>query len=208
MKPTKPPSRAHGHHYPPEELHNEGVAHERKDIDLRAIVMFLILMFVICGVVALLMGGLFKLLDYRAAQNDPKLSPLARPATVMPKTTTGSATFGGASGPRLLTNESIALEQQREAEREVAEGYAWTNKSAGVVRIPIEEAKKLIAERGLPARPGGTPQEVGTTLPARGESSSGRLVNGPPRGAGLPDVPATGAAPTAPAQPTHKEGGR
>ena len=111
MKPTKPPSHiAPGHHHPPEEMHNEGVAHEHSDIDIRAIVMSMIFMFAICGTVALLMAGLLKLLEYRAANNDPTLSPLARPSTVMPRTTSGSPTFGAATGPQLLTNEPVALE--------------------------------------------------------------------------------------------------
>ena len=201
MKPTKPASHGAHHHYSPEELHNEGVAHEHGDIDIRAIAMFLGLMFVGCGIVALLMGGLFKLFEGRAAQNDPQLSPIARPASAMPRTTTGAATFGAARGPQLLTNEPVALEHQREAEREVAQEYGWVNKEAGVARIPIEDAKKLIAERGLPVRPTEAAPETGTTLPARGESSSGRIVNGPPRGAGLPEIQGSGAA--AP----HKEGG-
>ena len=202
MKPTKPPSHiAPGHHHPPEEMHNEGVAHEHSDIDIRAIVMSIVVLFAICGTVAVLMAGLFKLLEYRAANNDPKLSPLARPVTVMPRTTTGSPTFGAAIGPQLLTNEPVALERQHQSERQLMQGYAWADQKAGVARIPIEEAKKLIAERGLPSRQGGTAAEIGTSLPARGESSSGRIVNGPPRGAGLPNVP--GAAASSKAPPPH-----
>lgn len=208
MKPTKPASHvAHGHHHTPEEMHNEGVAHERSDIDVRAIVMSAVFMFAICGIVAALMAGLFKLLEYQAANNDPKLSPLARPSTVMPRTTAGSPTFGAATRPQLLTNEPVALEHQRQSERQVMQGYTWADQTAGVARIPIEEAKKLIAERGLPARPAGTPADVGTSLAARGESSSGRIVNGPPRGAGLPDVPGAGASSNAPVPAPHKGGG-
>ena len=190
MKPTNPSSHgARGHRlHPPEEMHNEGVAHEHSDIDIRAIVMSMVVMFAICVAVAGVVGALFKYLEYQAANNDPKLSPVARPATVMPRTTTGTPTFGAAAGPRLLTNEPVALERQRETERQVLQGYGWTDQAAGVARIPIEEAKKLVAERGLPARPDGARPEAGTWQPARGESSSGRLVDGPPRGAGLPDV--------------------
>jgi hypothetical protein len=201
MKPTNPSSHgARGHQlHPPEEMHNEGVAHERSDIDIRAIVASILALFTICVTVVLLMGGLFKLLDYRAAQDDPPVSPVARPASVMPRTTADAPTFGTAAGPRLLTNEPVALERQRETERQVLQGYAWTNQAAGVARIPIDEAKKLIAARGLPP-PDGAQPEAGTWQPARGESSSGRLVDGPPRGAGLPVV--TGAAaPSAPHQP-------
>ena len=90
MKPTNPSSHgARGHQlHPPEEMHNEGVAHERSDIDIRAIVASILALFTICVTVVLLMGGLFKLLDYRAAQDDPPVSPVARPASVMPRTYT------------------------------------------------------------------------------------------------------------------------
>ena len=56
-------------------------------------------------------------------------------------------------------------------------GYGWVNQGAGVARMPIDQAKKLIVERGLPVREG---EEVsptlGTRLPARGESSGGRII--------------------------------
>jgi hypothetical protein len=35
---------------------------------------------------------------------------------------------------------------------ELLEGYQWVDEQAGVVRIPIERAMELLAERGLPSR--------------------------------------------------------
>jgi hypothetical protein len=37
-------------------------------------------------------------------------------------------------------------------EDEQLHGYAWVDKGSGAVRIPIERAIEIVAERGLPAR--------------------------------------------------------
>jgi len=54
--------------------------------------------------------------------------------------------------PRLQTDPRDDLANLRRAEDEVLDGYAWVDRNAGVVRIPIEQAMKLTAERGLPTR--------------------------------------------------------
>ncbi len=47
-----------------------------------------------------------------------------------------------------LPLDDMAAERKRVAEK--AAGYEWVDKQGGIARIPIEEAKKLIAEKGLP----------------------------------------------------------
>ena len=54
--------------------------------------------------------------------------------------------------PRLQTDPRDDLVNLRRSEDEVLQSYAWVDRSAGVVRIPIEQAMKLTAERGLPTR--------------------------------------------------------
>jgi hypothetical protein len=44
------------------------------------------------------------------------------------------------------------LAELRAAEEEILGSYSWAEKEKNVVRIPIERAMELIAERGLPAR--------------------------------------------------------
>jgi len=44
------------------------------------------------------------------------------------------------------------LKAFREHEHEILTTYGWADKSAGVVRIPIDRAKDLLIERGLPVR--------------------------------------------------------
>jgi len=54
--------------------------------------------------------------------------------------------------PRLQTNPREDLRALRAREDELLTTYGWVDKPAGVVRIPIEEAMKLVLKRGLPAR--------------------------------------------------------
>ncbi len=75
--------------------------------------------------------------------------------------------------PRLEGLESLG--ESPEPARETRHGYAWVDRKAGVVRIPIEKAMNILANR-LPSR--ATPEGQ----PERGEpggSSSGRA---PPKG--------------------------
>lgn len=60
--------------------------------------------------------------------------------------------------PGLLMDEPSALKQYRRREDAALSTYGWMDKAAGVARLPIDRAKALVLERGLPARsdrPGG-----------------------------------------------------
>jgi hypothetical protein len=63
------------------------------------------------------------------------------------------------------------LQQLREAESAKLNSYGWIDKSTGVVRIPIDRAMDLLAQRGLLAR--GTSNEIGgkTVLQMRQEKA-------------------------------------
>ena len=54
--------------------------------------------------------------------------------------------------PRLQTDPREDLTNMRQAEEQLLTSYGWVDRNAGVVRIPIEQAMKLTAERGLPTR--------------------------------------------------------
>ncbi len=60
--------------------------------------------------------------------------------------------------PQLQETEVPDLKAIRAAEDQVLNGYAWMDPEKGVVRIPIDRAIDLLAERGLPSGPEGTPQ--------------------------------------------------
>jgi hypothetical protein len=206
----------HKHHEPGEEdlLHNVDVEHEHADVDLRAVIGSAIVLLVVVVASQLLMWALFVVFDKQAAANEPSVSPLAAPPATMPKNQMGTAIFTPetVAGPHLLTNEPMNLQQQRDKEQKVLHSYGWVNQAAGVARIPIDEAKKLIVERGLPAREG---EEVsptlGTRLPTRGESSGGRVITVPaqePTQEAAPGAPEGGHGQPAgqqPGTPAHGE---
>jgi hypothetical protein len=172
MTSTDPHAKHPGdHHYSPDELHNADVAHEHTDVDVRTILMYAAGLAAVVLVVHVIILGVFHVLEGQAANNDPQLSPLSVPAGQLPPE------------PRLLTNEYQQLEKERAKEADALKGMA--------------EAKKNAIGQ-LPARAGAPVDErLGTTLPARGESSGGRTITGHP----APAAPATPPAPAAPAKP-------
>ena len=197
MTPIKPDPRAldtlhsqHGH-AEHDGLYNEDVAHEHADVNVRAVLMFCLGLVVVVGVVQVAMWGFFNLLERQAVQNDPVVSPLAVPAGRLPPE------------PRLLTDEPGNLRQIKADEEQILRGYGWVDQNAGAARIPIDEAKKKLMQQGLPVRPEGPVDALmGTSLPARGESSSGRVITAKPQ-----ENAAQPAQAPAPAAAPHKSGG-
>jgi hypothetical protein len=68
-----------------------------------------------------------------------------------------------APAPRLESNPSVDLETFRAAEEAKLNSYGWIDKDTGIVRIPIERAMDLIAQRGLPTRGPRTKNSSGIT---------------------------------------------
>jgi hypothetical protein len=65
--------------------------------------------------------------------------------------------------PQLQTSPSLDWEEYRSASEAQLRTYGWVNRDAGTIRIPIERAMELTAQRGLPARaptPAPTKKEV------------------------------------------------
>ncbi len=212
MKPTDPhpgqgasgrkyddgvPHHDHGVH---DELHNDDVAHEHSDVNLGALGMSVVVLSVVAAASMLAMYLLLGWFERQAKANDPAPSPVAVPATEMPATTRTSPAFnaGITNAPQLLTNEPMALQLQEAAARERLQSYGWVDQNAGVARMPIDAAMKLVAERGLPVREGATTPTFDVRLPARGEASGGRAITVP-----LPER--TDAAPAAD-QPAPQHG--
>jgi hypothetical protein len=174
MTPTKPDPHAAGirasHRHGEHDVHdNEEVAHEHSDINVRAVLMFCMGLVVVVAVVQVAMWGLFEVLERQAAQNDPIVSPLAIPEGQVPPE------------PRLLENEPAYLRQIKAGEAQILGDYGWVDQKTGAARIPIDDAKKKLLEQGLPVRADGPAGDLlGTSLPARGEASSGRIITARP----------------------------
>lgn len=140
--------------------HNPDVDHEDSDIDFGIVLKVaagLALTVVVC---ALIVRAVFGELSREARARDPKLSPLAcRPRQ------------------RLVLHEPQELHKFRAEEDRALAGYGWIDQIGGVTHIPIAEAKKLLAGRGLPVRADASSDTTeGTHRPAYGEASGGRNI--------------------------------
>lgn len=78
--------------------------------------------------------------------------------------------------PRLETQPGQTLNAIQAQDDVILNSYTWVDRAHGIVRIPIDRAMTLVAEQGLPTRPGGQQgyQDTGTTLPSG--ASSGRAT--------------------------------
>jgi len=111
---------------------------EGDGVSYRGIVVFVVILAVTTFICQGIVVGMFKLFDKSAVSSSPARAAMAAPAGTMPPP------------PNLLTNEPLNLKNFREHEADVLETYGWQDKNAGVVRLPIDRAKELLLERGLP----------------------------------------------------------
>jgi len=123
---------------------NPAVHHEETDVDLRAILAFGAGLVAVAIAVHILIWLLFRFFDAQAARRDVVEYPLAaEQADRLPPE------------PRLQTNPRQDLQDLRTQETDTLTTYGWVDRNNGVVRIPIDDAMKLVVQRGLPARQAG-----------------------------------------------------
>jgi hypothetical protein len=131
---------------------NQEVEFEREDLAPKPILLFLLALIVGCLLVALLLRGMYSFLDAYENHHEPAQSPLAQQATSDTRTVSPGEVMKFPQ-PRLETDEPREINDFREKEEETLHSYSWVDQQAGVVRIPIDRAMQLLAQRGLPTRP-------------------------------------------------------
>ena len=185
-------------HHPQKPTANPDAGHEHSDINLRAIIWFVVVLAAIVVSVDIAMWGMFKGLNRLERSNDPIVSTLAQEAT-----RPGAPPPGPAP---LQTTPWADLKVFRAEQYAHLHGYGWVDETAGVARVPIDKAKEMLLKKGLPVRPELADDTEGTHIAAGGESNGGRTIH-----AGEPDksspVAPQAVAPPAPAAPTKPGGG-
>jgi hypothetical protein len=137
----------HHHAAPSGPVEGDGVSYS-------GIVWFVVILTVVTVVCQLLMWGLFAYLDKRQDASDVARSPFAAPQGQLPPP------------PNLLTDEPVNLLQYQRSEDTALGTYGWIDKEAGTVRLPIDRAKELLLQQGLPVR-AATPPPVPETKKAQ-----------------------------------------
>jgi hypothetical protein len=117
--------------------------YETRDANAGGAFKFLLVLGIVLVATGLVCWGLFRFLSARDVNQSASDSPFA-------------GTRQLPLGPQLQVNpREDWLKFRREQEKSL-ETYAWENRSAGTVRVPIEEAMELLVKKGLPVQ--GTPQ--------------------------------------------------
>ncbi len=131
-------------------------AHEESDVSASGIIKFGVALTIATGVVCLLVWGLFSIFNSQAAKTERRAPPLYRGDRLPPE-----PRLQGMPGHQSFPSEDIR--EFRAQENAELNSYGWVIQPAGqqpgVVRIPIEEAKKLIVARGLPTPPANATQK-------------------------------------------------
>ena len=141
----------------PEETHinEQHDAFERTDLSPRTIIAFLVGLAVFGVLVHFVIAGMLRYMDHAEQMRQTRLGPTMpslRPTqpdtrSVQPRD------IDQFPEPRLEGNERIEINSFRLNEEKLLHSYGYVDQQRGVVRIPIDRAMQLIAERGLPTRP-------------------------------------------------------
>ena len=191
---STPGTDAHAHR----SLHHDNVAHEHSDISVRGVIWFAVTLAVIVAILQVFIWGLMKVFNRVEVSNDPYVSPLAAPASATPT----SSMF---AEPRLQTTPWLDLKEFRAGEDNYLNSYGWVDQKGGVAHLPIEKAKALLLQRGLPARADQQDPAEGTHAFAYGESNGGRSI--PAGGADQSSPQPTKAGEAAPKSPQPTKAG-
>jgi hypothetical protein len=116
-----------------------GRGHEERDVPLQPLIISGVCLVVLAGLSLLAMWLLFDYFAARRARLEVVPSAVFEARQLPPE-------------PRLQVSPQQDMRQMRAAEMAALHSYGWVDRQAGIVRIPIERAIELLAERGLPAR--------------------------------------------------------
>jgi hypothetical protein len=132
------------------------IGHETTDVHVWEVGKFGIALGLLCVASLGLLFGLFR---YFQARDNTAMVKQIDPVRTFPQ-------------PQLQTTPKLDLKAIRDAEDQTLATYGWVDRDKGVVRIPIERAMELLAQRGLPAR-ATQPAAAAVSMPT--ESSHGGI---------------------------------
>jgi hypothetical protein len=122
-----------------EHLQHRSPGHETQDAKIGPIVLTGVGLAVTLAVVGLIVYGVFQYLGTHPASS-ARPNPMSAFDSQIPP------------APQIEEHPAIEIEQLHAQEEHTLSTYGWTDKKAGVVRIPIDRAMELQLERGFPTR--------------------------------------------------------
>ncbi len=147
-----------------------GPGYETTDANVRETATFLIVLGATLAVVFVLAFGIGKLINMNLAREDGPTSKWSQYAGVKPSNLESDPQIQQQQlhemvqrfpTPRLQTDDGeFDVAEMHAREDMLLDHYSWTNDQKQAVRIPIDRAMQLLAQRGLPVQ-GAQPAETG-----------------------------------------------
>jgi len=142
------------------------LGYEGTDVQVSGIVVFLTALAIFVAVTGVLCVGIGKVIDAQMAKADGPTTKWNHPVDVRKLGNLASSPelqqqFAQLASrfptPRLQTDDGYQEITDMHAKEDLLlENYSWVDEGKGTVRIPIERAMELIAQRGLPVAPEAT----------------------------------------------------
>jgi hypothetical protein len=140
--------------YRDDDIVNPETRHEDSDVNVRALLWAVVIFIVFAVVTHLVLYLQFHAYakHFRRDESQP-LTMMGRPSNVPPTPRLQPFPNKLVNGQDLPPNTNTPLTDMadmRAAEDEALSKPAWVDKQKGIVRLPIETAKQIVVQRGLP----------------------------------------------------------
>jgi hypothetical protein len=129
--------------------------YERQDIGVAGVLYFLAGLALFALLAHFVLTGFYAFLEKKSEAEQAPVSPLVTSAPVDTRhlsTDYRDYLKQKFPAPQLEIDERTQLNSVRLNEEQILSTYDYIDKNAGTVRIPIDRAMQLIAQRGLPVR--------------------------------------------------------
>lgn len=134
---------------PPGEVINPPSPTPGEDVDFRSIVRFAIGLLVVTVAASLIIYALMRQLG-RISAEQASVAPPGQPRGV--DTEYGAEVTRPDGSVRLQRSPFADMDERRRRDEEQLTTYGWVDRPGEVVRVPIDVAKRLVVQRGLPSR--------------------------------------------------------
>lgn len=146
--------------YEDDAIFNPETQHEKSDVSVRALMIFIALFIVFGFLTHFTIWSLFKgFAGVERRKQEGPVTAMARPSDMsIPKNQPLLQPFprqtviGAEPLPPNRSTPVSDLADMRAAEAKALSSYGWMDKQKGIVRIPIDQAMKLTVQRGLPVQ--------------------------------------------------------
>ena len=138
---------------PDTEIVNPETHHERSDVNVRALLMFMAIFVVFAAISHFVLWGMFKYFAQMARNRTtaPLTDVLRPPDAAIPQQPRlqpfPDRDPRGAMMPPLATTPVVDMEEMRATAEQALHTPGWVDKQKGIVRLPIDVAKQLAVQR-------------------------------------------------------------